>query len=329
MAHFRLSLPTTAEAQQLSQTQRPPCDAFVCARVAPPSRLPTPRHSTTTHLDLHPTINIFFGVFHNGTHESVPTAIHAAFSHTGAFSIHGVAPATRLRLGTRSHNMRSSFHTSSSAIVGAHTDPIWNSKKALARTPTTFCSAAARSPAAHPLRRSSPLLHTIPVDQRHALRLAAPHAAPTLQHDSSTRDPHRDLELALYLARRCTTPTCLTSPPSPPRTTNGMRTGYRPHRLKHGPVVPHGAPFTAFCVCSVRHVASASFMASSRSKLVPRGGLSPSTRALPRISNTTQTTPDMLSTWGSGSPSPAPPRALPLSPALQHPPLEASSCRAP
>ncbi|KAJ7936897.1 hypothetical protein B0H13DRAFT_2303214 [Mycena leptocephala] len=39
-------------------------------------------------------------------------------------------------------------------------------------TPTTFRSAAARSPAAHPLRCSSPLLHTIPVDGATAMTAA-------------------------------------------------------------------------------------------------------------------------------------------------------------
>ncbi|KAJ7351199.1 hypothetical protein DFH08DRAFT_1078336 [Mycena albidolilacea] len=42
---------------------------------------------------------IFFGVV-----QSIPTAILAAFSHTPSFSVHGVVPAIRLSLGTRSHN---------------------------------------------------------------------------------------------------------------------------------------------------------------------------------------------------------------------------------
>ncbi|KAJ7351204.1 hypothetical protein DFH08DRAFT_957539 [Mycena albidolilacea] len=40
----------------------------------------------------------FFGVVQSGIHESVPTAILASFS------VHGVVPAIRLSLGTRSHN---------------------------------------------------------------------------------------------------------------------------------------------------------------------------------------------------------------------------------
>jgi hypothetical protein len=68
---------------------------------------------------------------------------------------------------------------------------------------------------------------------------------------------------------------------------------------------------------------------SARQARLQQAGLSPSMRALLRVSNTTQTTPDVLSTWGSGSPSPAPPRALPPSPAPHHPLLEASSCQAP
>ncbi|KAJ7834322.1 hypothetical protein B0H14DRAFT_2798456, partial [Mycena olivaceomarginata] len=45
---------------------------------------------------------IIFGVVQSGIHESVPTAILAAFSHTPSFSVYGVVPSTRLSLGTRS-----------------------------------------------------------------------------------------------------------------------------------------------------------------------------------------------------------------------------------
>ncbi|KAJ7812215.1 hypothetical protein B0H14DRAFT_3879749 [Mycena olivaceomarginata] len=64
---------------------------------------------------------IFFGVVQSGIHESVPTAILAAFSHNPSFSVHGVVPATRLSLDTRSHNDRPSIaiqaSTSSIACV--------------------------------------------------------------------------------------------------------------------------------------------------------------------------------------------------------------------
>ncbi|KAJ7842380.1 hypothetical protein B0H14DRAFT_1030042 [Mycena olivaceomarginata] len=63
-----------------------------CARCEPTSRAPFSI--------------IFFGVVQSGIHESLPTAILAAFSHTPSFLVHGVVPATRLSPGTRSHNRR-------------------------------------------------------------------------------------------------------------------------------------------------------------------------------------------------------------------------------
>ncbi|KAJ7351239.1 hypothetical protein DFH08DRAFT_957566 [Mycena albidolilacea] len=59
---------------------------------------------------------IFFGVVQSGIHESVPTAILAVFSHTPSFSVHRVVPATRLSLGTRSHN-RPPFNCNSKKYV--------------------------------------------------------------------------------------------------------------------------------------------------------------------------------------------------------------------
>ena len=48
----------------------------------------------------------FFGAVQSGIHESVPTAIHAAFSNTASLSVHGA----RLSLGTRSHNRYAFIH---------------------------------------------------------------------------------------------------------------------------------------------------------------------------------------------------------------------------
>ncbi|KAJ7833231.1 hypothetical protein B0H14DRAFT_3871688 [Mycena olivaceomarginata] len=66
-------------------------------------------------------------------HESVPPAILAAFSHTASFSVHSVAPVTRLSLGTRSHN-RSPLNRNSSKYVQHRI-------RALGPTPLGACSS--------------------------------------------------------------------------------------------------------------------------------------------------------------------------------------------
>ncbi|KAJ7817029.1 hypothetical protein B0H14DRAFT_3148381 [Mycena olivaceomarginata] len=76
---------------------------------------------------------IIFGVVQSGIHQSVPTAILAAFSHTPSFSVHGVVPATRLSLGTRSHN-RSPLNCNSSKYVQHRI-------RALGPTPLEACSS--------------------------------------------------------------------------------------------------------------------------------------------------------------------------------------------
>ncbi|KAJ7832673.1 hypothetical protein B0H14DRAFT_3142836, partial [Mycena olivaceomarginata] len=44
---------------------------------------------------------VLFGVFYDVIHEGICTAIHAAFSHPGVFSSHGVvAPGAHRRRGT-------------------------------------------------------------------------------------------------------------------------------------------------------------------------------------------------------------------------------------
>ncbi|KAJ6537022.1 hypothetical protein B0H19DRAFT_1270696 [Mycena capillaripes] len=48
-----------------------------------------------------------YSIVQSGIHESAPSAMDAAFSHTGASSIHGLLPTTRLSLRTRSHNINS------------------------------------------------------------------------------------------------------------------------------------------------------------------------------------------------------------------------------
>ncbi|KAF8207776.1 hypothetical protein K438DRAFT_1962040 [Mycena galopus ATCC 62051] len=48
-----------------------------------------------------PTSRTSCSIVQSGIHESVPTVIHAAFSHTGSVSVRSVVPVTRLCLGTR------------------------------------------------------------------------------------------------------------------------------------------------------------------------------------------------------------------------------------
>jgi hypothetical protein len=99
---------------------------------------------------------------------------------------------------------------------------------------------------------------------------------------------------------------CSTAPPSPP-SASAARAMVVPHRqrLLYGLL--------------------------ARQARLQQTALSSSTRTLPCISNTTQTTPRRAqSTYGSHSPSPAPPRSPPRR--LQRliaPPLEASFCPAP
>ncbi|KAJ6592975.1 hypothetical protein B0H19DRAFT_1365228 [Mycena capillaripes] len=113
--------------------------------------------------------SIFSGVIQRGIHESVPTAIHAAFSHTGSFSVHSGVPWARL------------FSTQPLCV---HTlIPILTSKRAPARTLDDL-----------------PLPPFPAVGRRHAARLAAPLTARAhdLQHDGSARDLRHDLEAATY-----------------------------------------------------------------------------------------------------------------------------------
>ncbi|KAJ7924103.1 hypothetical protein B0H13DRAFT_2315715 [Mycena leptocephala] len=141
----------------------------------------SPRTTASTYS--HRSSILFFGILHNGTHESVIRRVPNSWRRTS--------------------DTRSSFYTSLSAIVRAHTlipsGPARRLQHAPRRpSPAPPPIALLRIPcAAHrPFFTPSPptALQRI---QRHALRLAAPLAAPTLRHDSSARDPHRDLELAL------------------------------------------------------------------------------------------------------------------------------------
>ncbi|KAJ7712009.1 hypothetical protein B0H14DRAFT_3172058 [Mycena olivaceomarginata] len=140
-------------------------------------------------------------VFHRperDTHESTPAAIDAAFSHTGPFSIHGVAPVTRLSLGTRLHNRRFSFYASSPAIMRARSPtPTLASKKAQACTPTIFRSTAAHLQSFHRPSSTPSTPTALECRKRHAPRLPALLAARTLQRDGSTVPP------SLLEARTC------------------------------------------------------------------------------------------------------------------------------
>ncbi|KAJ7351612.1 hypothetical protein DFH08DRAFT_957913 [Mycena albidolilacea] len=137
------------------------------------------------------------------TDESTPAATDAALSHTSPFSIHGVAPVTRLILGTHLHNRHFSFYASSSAIMSVRSPtPTLASEKAQACTPMIFRSTAAHSPTAQPFHRPSTPSTPIALERRkrHAPRLPVLLAARTLQHDGSTCDLRHTLEGAISCA---------------------------------------------------------------------------------------------------------------------------------
>ncbi|KAF8173994.1 hypothetical protein K438DRAFT_126846 [Mycena galopus ATCC 62051] len=205
----------------------------VSTRIACPRCDPTSRASCPV---------LFFGVFHNATPEGVPTAIHAVFSHTGVLSSHGVAPATRLSLGTCSHTISALLlHI----IVGARTlHPILTSRKAPARTPTILRSATVRSLphiscVAHRPSSTPSTPTTLERSKRHAPRLVAPLpvgkiysacTAPRLGsrytgaiacatlYDIHTLDtvPSRTLASPRTTSRTRSTRRCRSSPPRPP-----------------------------------------------------------------------------------------------------------------
>ncbi|KAJ7804322.1 hypothetical protein B0H14DRAFT_3883504 [Mycena olivaceomarginata] len=112
---------------------------------------------------------IFFGVVQSGIHESVPTAILAAFSHNPSFSVHGVVPATRLSLDTRSHN-KSPLNRNSSKYVQ-------HRMRALGLTRLEACSSTI-SLAIHPARA-----HHVRISSSEALKNqegVSSHARPPL-----------------------------------------------------------------------------------------------------------------------------------------------------
>ncbi|KAJ7140738.1 hypothetical protein C8R44DRAFT_846789 [Mycena epipterygia] len=70
-----------------------------------------PPLAACTAWDCLPALRASYSIVQSGIRQSAPTAIHAAFSHTGSFSARGVASTTRLCLGTRSHNSRRCWTT--------------------------------------------------------------------------------------------------------------------------------------------------------------------------------------------------------------------------
>ncbi|KAJ7806332.1 hypothetical protein B0H14DRAFT_3484147 [Mycena olivaceomarginata] len=139
-------------------------------------------------------------VFHRperNTHESTPAAIDAAFPHTGPFSIHGVAPVTRLSLGTRLHNRRFSFYASSQQEgPGMHPDDLSQHRRPFSYR-ATFSSPSSTPSTPTALERR----------KRHAPRLPALLAVLTLQRDGSTCDRARHALEAATRARTRTTST--------------------------------------------------------------------------------------------------------------------------
>ncbi|KAJ6549917.1 hypothetical protein B0H19DRAFT_1378665 [Mycena capillaripes] len=147
---------------------------------------------------------LFFGVFHNATHEGVPTVIHAAFPMPPRPQIMAWHPR----------------HVSASARAQIIVALLFLHVLAPARTSTIFYGAAAvRFHTAHLLRPTP--LHTTYAhrSEQHALRLATPLATRTLQHDGSARDPRHGLEAVITCATQRDIHILDTVPDSP-RTTS-------------------------------------------------------------------------------------------------------------
>ncbi|KAF8174639.1 hypothetical protein K438DRAFT_2048699 [Mycena galopus ATCC 62051] len=139
---------------------------------------------------------------------------------------------------------------------------------------------------------STPLTPTaLEHSSRSGPRLAALLAARTLQHDGSLHAPF----LAAHAA-------------SIPRAPQPLSAVYRPLRLKHAPAMLHGTPSrppaSAAWAMAIPHHQHRLFRLFACQARLQQAGLYPSACAFPFISNTTHTTPDVLSTWGSRSLSP-------------------------
>ncbi|KAF8207770.1 hypothetical protein K438DRAFT_1962033 [Mycena galopus ATCC 62051] len=115
-----------------------------------------------------PTSRTSCSIVQSGIHESVPTVIHAAFSHTGSVSVRSVVPVTRLCLGTRRY---------------------------------TFAQQRCRV-----TRRPSSTPSTPTALERSRLAGLSAARAQNLQHDGNTSDPRHDLEAATR--RLCPSPCC-------------------------------------------------------------------------------------------------------------------------
>ncbi|KAJ6524212.1 hypothetical protein B0H19DRAFT_1386237 [Mycena capillaripes] len=143
---------------------------------------------------------LFYGVFHNEIHESVPTVIHAAFSRIGALLTHGAVPTTRL-----TQYALLCVHTVLGALTPAPSLP---RNKGTARTPTIFRSAAAHFPTAlRPSPADADRAPLVPTPPSSPLRAPRPSRRPAPETSTSRAPPAK-------CGRRSPT---VTPPSSPPR----------------------------------------------------------------------------------------------------------------
>ncbi|KAJ7351209.1 hypothetical protein DFH08DRAFT_1078342 [Mycena albidolilacea] len=241
---------------------------------------------------------IFFGVVQSGIYECLPTAIFAVFSHTPSFSVHCVVPATRLSLGTRSHNRRcqtalqSQFEDVQYRIRALGPTPLEACSSTISLAMCEMLSAALGHPARTPL--------TPPSIQQSRASSDAPDAFSTLtaarcpgdhlKHHDSVRDPPQ--ARSTVPATRSCHPTGSTphryehrSDPATSYTRSTRRwRSRRPHRLVAFPHTVTLQQCTAVAACACRtpqhhlhHLlrarwlfptAGAPFIASSRTKCV-------------------------------------------------------------
>ncbi|KAJ6548527.1 hypothetical protein B0H19DRAFT_1378962 [Mycena capillaripes] len=162
----------------------------------------------------------------------------------------------------------------------------------------------------------SPLFPPTPTRARRPHVLHRPGAQPSPSPHQQPQAQHMTLPFLASFIASLRIAALFSSVPVPPSPVEA-RTYRRPRRPC--PRRPSPTPASAAPAMVIPHRRRLLYRILAHPARLQQDGPCPSTRAPLPISNTTQT-PDM----GSGSPSPTPPRALPLSPAL-----EASSCPAP
>ncbi|KAJ7759822.1 hypothetical protein B0H14DRAFT_3511290 [Mycena olivaceomarginata] len=225
----------------------------------------------------------------SGVHGSVPTAILAAFSHTPSFSVHGVVLATRLSLGTRSHNRRCQTVLQSQFEehpARAHHVRI-SSSEALKN------QEDASSP-------SRPSLATPPSIQQSRASSDAPDAF-------SAQSTPASLERSIRRAPQPARPGLAKAPRQHARSVTGVL--YRPCHAQGLDTTPHHPHHLLRARWSFP-MAGAAFIAPPAPSASPQVPLSPIHTHAGRILNTARTTPRARSSENR-SPSPGPRLSLP------------------